>query len=285
MNYSEKYINSRDGLRLYYRDYPNASSKIPVLCLPGVTRNSRDFDAIAPHIARDRRVLTMDMRGRGRSAYDPHPENYLVPVETTDVFEMLQQAGVANVIVLGTSRGGIIAMAMATARPGLIKGAILNDIGPEIEPEGLAKIAAHVGSEPAYENWAAVAAGAKRANKGIITGLPEAQWEAFARARFREDGDKIVVDYDPNLVQAFKARAAIRVSSADLWALFNALAPVPVLVLRGENSTLLSVQGLTKMHAVKPDLMSVTVKGRGHVPFLDEPEALAAIDDFLVRFG
>ena len=285
MGYDERYLTSRDGLKLYYRDYPNASRLTPVLCLPGVTRNSRDFDFIAERIAKTRRVLTMDMRGRGKSQYDPTPSNYLVPVETLDVFELMKLENATSVIVLGTSRGGIIAMAMATALPGSITGAILNDIGPEIEPEGLARIAAHIGSEPAYASWNDVVTATKRNSEGVITGISEAQWEAFAKARYRDTGNGIIADYDPNLVEAFKARATIRTDSADLWAIYNGLVPLPVLVLRGENSKLLSVEGLQKMKDVKPDLVTVTVKNRGHVPFLDEPEAVAAIDKFLASAG
>ncbi len=285
--YNDRYYAAADGLRLYYRDYAGAPSATPVLCIPGLTRNARDFDFIAGHIAMRRRVLVADLRGRGRSAYDPDPKNYAVPIETGDMIQLLLQAGIARVIVLGTSRGGVIAMTLATARPGLVGGAILNDIGAQVEPEGLERIYDVMRSPPSYPSWEAAAEGIKRFGEGRFANVPDARWLEFAHALYREEAGRIVGDYDPKFPKAILDGRGTNprnaAGAANLWKWFAALIPVPLLVLRGENSDLLSEATVGAMRAAKPDLVSATVKDRAHVPFLDEPEAVASIDGFLDR--
>jgi pimeloyl-ACP methyl ester carboxylesterase len=260
---------------------------LPVLCIPGLTRNSRDFDFIAARIARSRRVLTVDLRGRGQSAYDPNPANYAVPVETNDVLTLLDILGLRKTIILGTSRGGVIAMTIAAFRPGIVGAAILNDMGAQLEPEGLERIYAIMRSPPSHERWEDAAAALKRASESRFPDVSDAQWIEFAHALYRERNGRIVGDYDPKFPQAILdgrgTNPRNEKGAADLWKWFDALAGVPVLVLRGEYSELLSAATVEAMARKKRDLRAVTIPNRGHVPFLNEPVAVAAIDEFLSR--
>jgi pimeloyl-ACP methyl ester carboxylesterase len=255
------------------------------LCIPGLTRNARDFDFIAGHIAATRRVLAVDLRGRGQSAYDPNPANYAVPVETADMAQLLAVVGISKVIVLGTSRGGVIAMTMASWKPGTLAAAILNDMGAQLEPEGLERIYGIMRSPPDYSGWAEAVEGLKRANVALFPNVSDARWAEFAHALYREKNGRIVGDYDPKFPKAILdgrgTNPRDEKGAADLWKWFGALRSVPTLVLRGGNSELLSEKTVAEMALAKPDLMTVTVKDRGHVPFLDESEAVAGIDAFL----
>lgn len=286
--YSEHFYASSDGLSLYYRDYTGAPGPTPVLCIPGLTRNCRDFDFIAAHIARNRRVLCADLRGRGRSASDPNWRNYTVPVERNDIARLLAVASIPRVVVLGTSRGAIVAMALAATQRDCLAGVILNDLGAELDAVGLKRIMAVVGQHVEFANWEAAADSLKIAHQDRFIGVDAGGWERFARAIFREENGRIVPDYDLNLGSAMRDGASdwrhAQARTVNLWALFAALSDVPTLLLRGENSDLLSARTASKMRVVKPDLVITTIKGRGHVPFLDEPDAIAAIDAFLGRF-
>jgi pimeloyl-ACP methyl ester carboxylesterase len=257
-----------------------------VLCIPGLTRNSRDFDFIAAHISSTRRVLCADLRGRGRSGYDPDQRNYSVPAETADMLHLLSALSLTKIIVLGTSRGGVIAMTMAAWKPGTLAGAILNDMGAQLEAEGLERIYSVMRAPPSYSGWDEAAQALRSANSALFPNVSEARWLAFAHALYREEEGRIVGDYDPKFPGAVLAGAGTnprdaKTGAADLWKWFGALSQIPTLVLRGERSDLLSEETVAAMQAKKPDLVSATVKDRGHVPFLDEPDALAAIDGFL----
>ena len=286
--YGEKYYASDDGLRLYYRDYPGpegGKSRTPVLCIPGLTRNSRDFDFIAEHVSQSRRVLTADLRGRGRSAYDPNPANYAVPVETRDMVKLAAAAGIPRLIVLGTSRGGVIAMTLAAFKPAVLAGAILNDMGAQLEPEGLERIYAVMRSPPNFAGWKEAANALKRSNEERFPDVSDARWLSFAQAVFRENAGRVEGNYDPRfpaaILEGRGTNPRTDAGAADLWKWFRALAATPTLILRGGNSDLLSEETVSAMKREKPDLSAVTVRNRGHVPFLDEPEAVAAIDAFL----
>jgi pimeloyl-ACP methyl ester carboxylesterase len=285
--YSEHLHPSSDGLGLYYRDYAGPPGRTAVLCIPGLTRNSRDFDFIAAHIARTRRVLCTDLRGRGRSAYDPSWRNYTVAVERNDIARLLQVAGISRVVVLGTSRGAIVAMALAASQRDSVAAVILNDLGAELDAAGLERITALVGRDAAFANWEEAANSLKDAYHDRFIGIDTGGWETFARAVYREKSGRIVPDYDLNLGLAMREGASgnrpAQSATVNLWPLFDALSGVPSLLVRGENSDLLSAETARKMKGAKPDLEVATVRGRGHVPFLDEPEAVAAIDAFLSR--
>ena len=283
--YIEGFAAAPDGLQLYYRDYATAqNARTPVLCLAGLTRNARDFDHIAGHVAAGRRVIAADMRGRGRSAYDPKWENYSIPVETGDVLALLGALQLPKVIVLGTSRGGLLASVLAAMKPDVLGGVILNDVGPEIDPRGIARIAGYVGkSDPRPASWAAAIDGIKAINGGLFD-MPDSEWERMARATFREEGGLPVLDYDLKIGDATRAQMA-QPQAIDPWMLFNAYAKIPLLVVRGANSDLLSAETIAKMRAIKPDMESVDVPDRGHAPLLNEPASVAAIDAFLARLG
>jgi pimeloyl-ACP methyl ester carboxylesterase len=285
--YSENFYASSDGLSLYYRDYAGPPGSTPVLCIPGLTRNCRDFEFIAAHMARSRRVLCADLRGRGRSASDPNWCNYTVFVERNDITRLLAVAAIPRVVVLGTSRGAIVAMALAGAQRDSLAGVILNDLGTELDAVGLERIMALVGQNADFANWEAAAHSLKIAHQVRFIGVDAGGWERFARAIYREKNGRIVPDYDLNLGLAMRDGASngrpAQAGTVNLWPLFTALSDLPMLLLRGENSDLLSAQTAWNMKGVKPDLVIATIKGRGHVPFLDEPEAIAAIDAFLGR--
>jgi pimeloyl-ACP methyl ester carboxylesterase len=278
----DRYFTSADGLRLYYRDYtPAEPGRVPVLCLPGLTRNSRDFESIAARIRQTRRVLCADLRGRGLSQHDPEWRNYHPGTYVGDIARLLADAGAPRVIILGTSLGGILAMLVAATAPQLLAGAILNDVGPEVAAEGLKRISTYVGKSAPVTSWAEAAAQAK-----VTYGLawPDAtddDWMRFAQRSYTEVDGVPRLAMDPMIGEA--VRAAPAGAAPDLWPVFGALKPVPVLALRGEISDVLSAGTFERMGREKPDLVRVTVAGRGHPPMLDEPDSVAAIDRFLSR--
>ena len=274
------YFASSDGLRLYYRDFASpGSGRAPVLCLPGLTRNSRDFETTALRLQRTRRVLCADLRGRGRSQHDPNWQNYHPGSYVADIARLLADAGVARVVLLGTSLGGYLSMAIAAATPRLAAAVILNDIGPEVDREGLARIAAYVGRNSTATSWAEAAQRAREVNGQAFPELSDDEWLAFARRSWIEADGVIRLDMDPRIGDA--VRAAPVAAAPDLWPLYAALAPVPTLAIRGATSDVLSVATFDRMLREKPDLRRVTVPGRGHAPSLDEPACIEAIAAFL----
>lgn len=277
-------FTSEDGLALYARDYGDVASTLcPVLCLPGLTRNSADFASLAAYLAATgRRVLALDLRGRGRSAWDPEPARYVAPVYARDALRLLDQAGLARAAFVGTSLGGIVTQVVAALRPAVLAGVVLNDIGPELDPAGLARIASYAGQQDDPADWAAAVAQLKALNLSQFPTLPETSWMRFARAVFVEKpGGGLTPDYDPRIGDALRAGGP----PVDLWPLFQALGPIPTVLLRGALSDLLAPATVARMAAAKPDLIAVEIPDRGHAPLLDEPEALAAIDALLARLG
>jgi len=279
--WQERYFESRDGLALYYRDYPaEESDRLPVLCLPGLTRNSRDFEALALRLQRaGRRVLTPDLRGRGRSQYDPNWSNYQPTTYLGDLAALQAAAGAERVVVVGTSLGGLLAMLIAATRPDAIAGAVLNDVGPEIASEGLQRIAQYVGRHTPVGSWEEAAAQARATYGLALPGLSDAEWLDFARRGYVEVDGVPRLDMDPMIGEA--VRAAPSGAAPDLWPVYGALRPLPTLAVRGEISDVLSEATFDRMAREKPDLRRVTVARRGHPPLLDEPECVVAIDEFL----
>ena len=264
----ERTWRADDGLRLSARDYPGGAgeARLPVICLHGLTRNARDFEEVAPAIAaRGRRVLACDVRGRGRSERDPDPMNYAVPTYAADVRALARAAGIARCVVVGVSMGGLIAMALAASAPALVAAAVLNDVGPRLGPEGLARIGRYTGEPAAVETWGEAAAYARRINAAAFPDHTEGDWRAFARRLFREEGGRPVLDYDPQI--AAPIRAAQGQPAPELWPLFDALAHGrPLLAVRGALSDLLEPDTLAQMQARAPDLRTATVEGVGHAP-------------------
>ena len=266
------HFNASDGARLAYRDEGNG---LPVLCLAGLTRSGTDFDFVAPHLD-DVRLIRADYRGRGGSEWTG-AATYTVPREAQDALELLDHLGIEQAAILGTSRGGLIGMGLAaTARQRLL-GLCLNDIGPVIDREGLNKIKDYVGRNPAAKTLDALVAKLPAAMPGFD--LPEERWRAFAERLYTETDDGLHNRYDPELRTSFLA--AFDGPDADLWPLFDAAAGLPLALIRGANSDLLSAETATEMRRRRPDMIFADVAGRGHVPFLDEPEALAAIRAWL----
>ncbi|MCC5862947.1 MAG: alpha/beta hydrolase [Gammaproteobacteria bacterium] len=274
---------SEDGLSLFYRDFggPEAAG-LPVLCLPGLTRNSRDFIPLAQRLAPRHRVLCPDLRGRGYSAPDPDWRNYQPPTYVADTWRLLDTLGLERVIVVGTSLGGLMAMIMAAQQPNRLAGVVLNDIGPEIAPEGLARIRGYAGLLPPVSDWAAASAQIREVYEIALPDLDDAAWLEYARRSYREDAQgRPRLDYDPAIGRAVQEVSG---EAPDPWPLFRALS-MPTLALRGALSDILSAATLARMQAEKPDLRVAVIPGRGHVPLLDEPASVAAIDDFLASLA
>jgi pimeloyl-ACP methyl ester carboxylesterase len=267
---------SFDGTMLHYDDEGDG---LPLLCLPGLTRNGRDFDYVAPHL-RGVRLMRLDARGRGRSDR-ADPQTYTVPTEARDVLSLLDHLGLVRVAILGTSRGGLIAMALAATVKDRLTGVCLNDIGPEIDPLGLAMIRTYLGKDPGYPDLE-TAARARAASFADFTGVPMERWRDEVRHNFVETPEGLRIAYDPALTVTFNE--ADKVAPApDLWPLFDALEGLSLALIHGANSNLLSAETVAKMKARRPDMIVATVPDRGHVPFLDEPEALAALHAWIGR--
>ncbi len=280
--YRELAFTSQDGLRLYFRDYGDPLSSVtPVLCLSGLTRNSKDFHHIAARISAKRRVLCPDYRGRGRSAYDPDWRHYQPRTYAEDVRHLLAATNVHKVVVVGTSLGGVIAMIMAAAMPCALAGAVINDVGPEIAGTGLERIIAYIGSIPVLHDWQA-AARYMEATLPDFAAAGEDPWMSLARTTFRQGEDgRLYPDWDTNLIKPFGSQD--RHEDVDLWPLFRALGRIPLLAIRGAKSDVLSEDTFARMAEEVPGLARAIVPGVGHVPSLAEPEAAEAIDALLAR--
>lgn len=276
------YFTIADGLRLHYRDYPGAAGKPPLLCLHGLTRNARDFEAFAGRYSPRFRVLVLEFRGRGQSDYDPIPARYTPLTYAADVQHFLDHLGIAQAIFVGTSLGGLVTMTTAVLAPQRIAGAILNDVGPELGQVGLDRIQGYVGAGERFASWED-AAGAIAANQGgAFPNYGTAEWLATARRLCRESGGVIVFDYDNAIAGAFKTGGPA--PKIDLWPFFAALAEKPLLIVRGKRSELLTAATAGKMRLAAPKARFVEVPDVGHAPMLDEPEAATAIEGFLAGF-
>jgi pimeloyl-ACP methyl ester carboxylesterase len=285
-NWRDIYFTARDGLRLYARHYPAPGSPLrPVLCLAGLTRNSRDFHHLAsvlssPDQSAPRQVYALDYRGRGRSAYDPDWRNYQILNELLDVLDFMTIEGLSDTAIVGTSRGGILAMIMAAVRPGSIGAVVLNDIGPLIEREGLLRIVSYVGRIPLPATWAEAGELVRSMAQRQFPAVPDHMWEELARQQYNDEAGHPAYGYD----QALNRTASILDGPLpELWPQFKALSRVPVLVLRGEHSDILSAATTERMRREHPDLTLLTVPGQGHAPLLRDAPSLHAIMAFLAR--
>lgn len=265
-----------DGLRLAFDDQ---GSGPPVLCLAGLTRNMADFDPILPLTDRCR-LIRLDSRGRGASDHDPDWRNYTVLREALDALALLDHLALERVAIIGTSRGGLIAMALAMHHRHRLTGVLLNDIGPVIEPAGLAVIKDYIGIRPRYADYDQAATGLQRFYAASFPHVPLPVWRAYAERVYRQAPDGLDLRYDPALRDSVLTAIT---PAADLWPLFGALAGLPVAVLHGENSDLLSAATVAEMARRHPGLIAATVKDRGHVPFLDEPESVAVLHRFVAE--
>lgn len=264
-----------DGARLAYRD---EGAGLPVLALAGLTRDGRDFDYLARHL-HDVRLVRLDSRGRGGSQWTG-ADTYTVAQETRDVLDLLDHLGLARAAVIGSSRGGLIGMVMAAIAHDRLSGLCLNDVGPELERAGLARIGTYIGIPPAVARLEEVAERLPGAMPGFED-VPDFRWAEEAVRHFDETRDGLVLPYDPALRQSFET--AMAAPPVDLWPFFDACAGLPLALLRGANSDVLSAEAAARMCARRPDMLFATVPGRGHIPFLDEPDSLAVIKAWLAR--
>ena len=272
-------FTTSDNLSLHFEDDGHGPA---ILCLSGLTRNATDFTYLMPHLS-NYRVIRMDYRGRGKSDYAQDYMSYNILREGLDAIELLDHLNIPEVTLIGTSRGGLIAMALSVTNPGRLKAVVLNDIGPEVAPIGIERIMDYVGKTPPFADLDAAAQALAKGHAGDFPGVPLSRWRA--QAEFMWDnapGGGISIRYDPKLRDAMIGQAGAG-EAPDLWQLFDGLKPLPVAAIRGANSDLLSPDTFTRMQARHPTMIAATVPDRGHVPFLDEPEALTAIHTLLER--
>jgi pimeloyl-ACP methyl ester carboxylesterase len=279
------FVTAQDGLRLHVRRYGTpAPRRLPIVCLPGLTRNSADFHELAGAFstgaAEARSVVAIDSRGRGGSDFDPNPANYSFPVELADVLAVLTALEIGPAIFLGTSRGGILTMLLGAARPAAINGVILNDIGPVIDTKGLVRLKGYVGKLPTPKSFADGAEILRRLGDAQFTALTQEQWLAQARRTWKQTDKGLVLDYDPKLAVTLEAVDPER-PLPPLWAQFDSLARVPLMLIRGANSDLLSSAAVDAMRARRLDIDVMEVPDQGHAPLLVETEMIARIAAFV----
>ena len=281
-SYTENFWVSHDGLKLYTRVYPGPRpSAGSVLCLHGLTRNSRDFEDLAPHLQHRYRVIVPDVRGRGLSARDPNPQNYQPAIYLQDILSLLDSVEAQRVAVIGTSMGGLLAMMLAVGSRDRVSGVVLNDMGPEVDPAGLERIKGYAGRLPPPKNWDEAVAQTQTVFGNAWPNLSAERWSALTRRGYREDEKGALnVDADPMIGEMLRAAPS---ATANLWPFWKALRGIPMLAIRGAQSDILSAATFAKMKAENPELKQLEVAQRGHVPLLDEPECVAAIDAFLAQ--
>lgn len=280
--FQDGYWWSNDGLRLHYRDYAGPKDRPVLLCMPGLTRNARDFDGLAARLAGEWRLIVVDLRGRGESAYARDPMTYVPLTYLQDLEVLLRQLDVPRLVLIGTSLGGILAMLLATAERGRVVGAVLNDVGPEIDPAGLARIRGYVGKGSWHPTWMHAARAVAEANSTAYPTYDIQDWLGMAKRLYRLNSNgRIVLDYDMRIAEPFRVPG--NEAGLNMWSALDALAEVPVLIVRGECSDILSDDVAQRMRARLPQSELVTIPATGHAPTLDEPEATIALDRLLAR--
>ena len=281
--FGEAFYATDDGLQLYVRDYPGPRYDAPVvLCLHGLTRNSRDFHALALSLMEDFRVLVPEQRGRGRSEYNDDPARYAIMQYVLDMRGLLNELGVESVAIVGTSMGGLMTFALNALYPGLVTRAVINDIGPEIAKAGLERIKSYVGIAGPFADWNEATRYLKQVSADIFPLWDDDQWADFARQCYVERDDQVVIDYDPLIAEPFAGESSDTEAKA-LWSLFEAMAGIPTLLVRGALTDLLSLSCVKKMQALHPGMETLTVPDVGHAPMLNEPGVATAISAFLTR--
>lgn len=276
--YEDRYWTSSDGLTLHYRNYPGpeGTAKLPVLCMHGLTRNARDFGALAEALCATRRVIVTEMRGRGMSDYAPDSDTYSPLTYVQDVEKLLAEQGIERFAVVGTSMGGLMTMLMAAAKPGRMSAVVMNDIGPEVQTAGLARISGYVGQGRSYPTWVHAARGLAEAHGAAFPKFDLDQWlEMAKRTMVVSQNGRIVFDYDMAIAEPFAKPG--NAAPPNLWLAFEALRNVPMLLVRGGLSDLLSADTVKQMGRRNPKMTTITVPDVGHAPTLDEPEVRDAI--------
>ncbi len=285
VDYTDEYWSSRDGLKLHYRDYParpDRAGRPPIVCLPGLTRNARDFAALAERLAGAWRVICPDLRGRGDSAYAKDSATYNPLQYVEDLTELLDQTGIERFVAFGTSLGGVMTMLMAATFPQRLAAALINDIGPEIEAAGLARIAGYVGQGRSFETWMHAARALEESQGAFYPDFTVSDWLNLAKRAMTVGGNgRIVFDYDMKIAEPF--REAGVAAPPDMWPTLAGLKDKPVLLVRGALSDVMSQGTLERMAQELPQAEVVTLARVGHAPTLDEPEVIAAIERLLAK--
>jgi len=282
MPYTENYYKSNDGLNLYYRKYDGDKARIPLICLSGLTRNSGDFSDFSDHFSGERVIYTLDYRGRGKSDYDPDFENYNPQTYLGDIMSFLQAEGIEKAVFVGTSLGGLLTMGLAGLVPQYVAGAVINDVGPEVDSSGGERIAGYVGKDVRFPSIEAATAAQKTQYQGAYPDLDDEGWRKTTEVGLTWDGkaENFRPNYDLGLGEALQAQISGD-DPIDLWPFFDAMKSVPVLAIRGALSDVLSAEVFQKMQDVNPRMTSVILKNRGHTPLLNEPIALNHLTRFL----
>jgi pimeloyl-ACP methyl ester carboxylesterase len=283
-SWTDRYWYSAEGIRLHYRDYEGPRDQPPILCIPGLTRNARDFEPVAERYAGDWRILCIELRGRGESDPDPDPSRYAPHYYVADILKLLDQEGIADAVFFGTSLGAICTMLLASTDSDRIAGAMLNDIGPVIDQTGIDRIGSYVGRQANFQSWDEAAAAIAERNRDKFPNWTKADWDTFVRRICHQMPDGIQFQYDMAIAEKF--RAATEGPQGANWNLYESLAGRPVLILRGELSDLLSAEIAGQMaERLDGDAELVIVPAVGHTPNLEEPEAQGAMDRLLERVG
>jgi pimeloyl-ACP methyl ester carboxylesterase len=283
-DYADGYWWSPDGLRLHYRDYPGLPDKPPLLCIPGLTRNARDYEALAARMAGERRVIAVDLRGRGESAYAKDPMSYVPLTYLQDLEALVGELKLDRFVAVGTSLGGILTMLMASTHPERIAGAVLNDVGPEIDAAGLGRIRTYVGKANWHPTWMHAARAVAESNAEVYPDYGTEQWLDMAKRLYRlNSAGRIVLDYDMKIAEPFRVPG--NEAGPDMWRAFDALKGKPLLVVRGERSDILSAATAAEMGKRVKGSDVVVIPRTGHAPTLNECEAVAAIDRLLSTIG
>lgn len=286
-NYKNGYWWSNDGLRLHFRDYPArggaaAQKRPPIICLPGLTRNARDFEGLAEELSENWRVICVDLRGRGDSAYAKDPLSYVPLTYVHDVEALLAQEEIGEFIAFGTSLGGIISMLLASTRPGRVRGLLLNDIGPQIDKEGLARIRDYVGQGRSFPTWMHAARWLAEDFANIYPDLDMNGWLILSKRLMKVTGSgRIVLDYDMRIAEPFAIPGGE--AGMDLWPAFDTLGDIPLLLVRGENSDILTSASAAEMQKRQSHMAIAHIANTGHAPTLDEAEARQAIHTMLAQ--
>jgi pimeloyl-ACP methyl ester carboxylesterase len=279
--YEDGYWYSADGLRLHFRDYPGNPAKAPILCIPGLTRNARDFEGVAQRLAGERRVIAVDLRGRGESDYAVDALSYVPPVYLQDLGALIAEHCVTPVVVFGTSLGGLMAMLLSLTARQTLAGVLLNDVGPVLGAEGMARIRSYVGTDPRFASWDDAARAIAENHAGTFPDYGIADWRVWAHRMCRERDGAIRFDYDMNIAEPFRLPAPE--AGFDLWPAFETLHGLPSVLIRGERSDVLEAETAAEMALRLPGMEYVTLPRIGHAPTLEEPDAAAAIDRLLAE--
>lgn len=279
-DFEDGYWVTNDELRLHYRDYPGPAARAPLICMPGLTRNARDFEPVAELLGGKRRMLAIDFRGRGESAYAKDPMTYLPITYAQDMGILLRELDLKKFVLMGTSLGGLVSMLLAMEWKDRLAGVILNDVGPEIGKAGAERIRSYVGQGRSFETWMHAARAMAETQADVYPGYGLEEWLRFAKRTCRlSSNGRIVFDYDMKISEPFRLSGGE--TGVDLWPLYDLLADIPLLLLRGEKSDILEKATANKMVKRADQAILATIKGVGHAPSLDEPDTQAAIAGFL----